>query len=92
MCYQIFGGCLKKIKLCESQADERWLHEAPAPKSDREHKHDKAMLVGVPDQILQENNPERLRNVKSLREKKKKKGWEKTKMDKKAERFRAEYK
>lgn len=84
MCYQP----LKKIQICESQKDERWLHEAP--KSDREHKHDKAMLVRVPDQILQENKPERLRNVFRASEKK---GREKTKMDKKAERFRgAEYK
>lgn len=56
----------------------------PPPKSDREHKHDKAMLVGVPDQILQENNHERPRNVFRAEGEREE---ERQKMDKKTEHF-----
>lgn len=44
---------------------EGWSSTNPVttPQPDWEHKHDMATLTGVPDQILEENNRRRPRNV-----------------------------
>lgn len=48
------------------QRSEGWSSTNPVtpPQPDWEHKHDMATLAGVPDQILEENNRWKSRNVK----------------------------
>lgn len=53
------------------QRSEGWSSTNPVtpPQPDWEHKHDMAMLGGVPDQILEENNRWRPKNVLTAKKK-----------------------
>ncbi len=51
------------------QRSEGWGSTNPEtpPQPDWEHKHDEAMLTGVPDHVLEENNRWRPRNVSTAK-------------------------